>query len=89
MNTIAKFIAPVALVLAAFGAQASEIAPGDLGLRTVVASTASAPLNVVGAPSGERAFAEAHAVSDARASTRVERPAVMAEPLHTTIVIGA
>ena len=31
MNTIAKFIAPVALVLAAFGAQASEIAPGDLG----------------------------------------------------------
>ena len=89
MNTIAKFIAPVALAFAAFGAQASQVTAGDIGFQPVVSGTASKMTSVVGAPSGERAFADT-GVSTVRAATAsVQRPDVMAEPLRTTRVIGA
>ena len=89
MNTIAKFIAPVALAFAAFGAQASQIAPQDIGFTPVVAGTASKMTMIVGAPSGERAFGDVNTVPVAKATASVERPAVMAEKLRTTIVVGA
>ena len=50
MNTIAKILAPVALVAASFGAQASQLSPGDLGTRAVTAGPAVATQVV--APAG-------------------------------------
>jgi hypothetical protein len=89
MNTIAKFIAPVALAFAAFGAQASQVTAGDIGFQPVVSGTASKMTSVVGAPSGERAFGDVNTVPAAKATASVERPAVMADKLFTTRVIGA
>jgi hypothetical protein len=89
MNTIAKFIAPVALALAAFGAQASQVTPQDIGVSPVVAGTASKMTTIVGAPSGERALGEVNTVPAAKATASIERPAVMADKLLTTVVIGA
>jgi hypothetical protein len=49
MNTIAKILAPAALVLASFGAQASDLAPGDFGTQPVLGGTAQ-KMAVVAAP---------------------------------------
>ena len=89
MNTIAKFIAPAVLALAAFGAQASQIAPGDVGFQPVVAGTAAKMTSVVGAPSGERALGEVNTVPAAKGTASVGRPAATAPPLRTTFVVGA
>ena len=89
MNTIAKFVAPAVLALAAFGAQASQVTPQDIGFSPVVAGTASKMTSIVGAPSGERAFGDVNIVPAAKATASVQRPDVMAEPLRTTFVIGA
>ncbi len=42
MNVIARIIAPAALAAAAFGAQASELTPGDIGAQRVQAGPAAA-----------------------------------------------
>jgi hypothetical protein len=42
MNVIARIIAPAALAAAAFGVQASEFTPGDLGAQRVQAGAATA-----------------------------------------------
>ena len=89
MNTIAKFVAPAVLALAAFGAQASQVTSQDIGFSPVVAGTASKMTSIVGAPSGERAFGDVNIVPAAKATASVQRPDVMAEPLRTTFVIGA
>ena len=89
MNTLAKFVAPAVLALAAFGAQASQIAPGDVGFQPVVAGTASELPAVVGAPSGERALGEVNTVPAAKGTASVGRPAATATPLRTTDMVGA
>jgi hypothetical protein len=89
MNTIAKFVAPAVLALAAFGAQASQVTSQDIGFSPVVAGTASKMTTIVGAPSGERAFGDVNTVPAAKATASIERPAVMSEKLITTRVIGA
>ena len=89
MNTLAKFVAPAVLALAAFGAQASQIAPGDVGFQPVVAGTASEMTAVVGAPSGERALGEVNTVPAAKGTASVGRPAATATPLRTTDMVGA
>ncbi|MCA3179733.1 MAG: hypothetical protein O9345_18680 [Burkholderiaceae bacterium] len=52
MKTFAKILAPAVLAVAAFGAQASELTPGDIGSRpvqtapaVVVQSTVPAGIN--------------------------------------------
>ena len=51
MNTIAKLLAPAALAFAAFGAQAGEIAVGDLGAQKVsLERTAKQPRDTMAQP---------------------------------------
>lgn len=90
MNTFAKIAAPVALVLAAFGAQASELAPGDVGTRAVVAST-SQPLAIAGpaSKSGEIAVGDVGFVPVVRGTATADAPTRTAVPVRSPMVIGA
>ena len=45
MNTLTKILAPAALALAAFGAQAGEVTPGDIGAQPVQRGSAVAPVS--------------------------------------------
>jgi hypothetical protein len=89
MNTIAKFVAPAVLALAAFGAQASQVTPKDIGFSPVVAGTASKMTSIVGAPSGERAFGQVNTVPAAKSTGTVGQPAVIATPVRAMVVVGA
>ena len=89
MNSIAKFIAPVALAFAAFGAQASQIAPGDIGFQPMVAGTAAAMSVAKGAPSGELAAGDIGTQSITAAKRAESTTDRMAQPLRTTVVVGA
>jgi len=89
MNTIAKLIAPVALAFAAFGAQASEIAPGDIGFKPVMVGTAASMSVSQGARGGELAAGDIGTQSITAAKRTVSTTDRMAQPLRTTIVVGA
>jgi len=90
MNTIAKLIAPAALVLAAFGAQASEITTGDIGAQAVKGgSTAAVQITGPVGVSGEVAVGDLglQPVTATRAD-RVTRD-TMAQPIRSLFAIGA
>jgi len=90
MNTIAKFLAPAALALVAFGAQASEITAGDIGAQAVKGSStmavqATGPVGV----SGEVAVGDLGLKPVT--ATRTDRATrdTMAQPVRSLFAIGA
>jgi len=91
MNTIAKLIAPAALVLAAFGAQAAEVTPGDLSIQPVRAgATTSVAIQApVGTP-GDVAAGDIGVQPIGPSVTSAAAPMRMsAEPVRSRFVIGA
>jgi hypothetical protein len=89
MNTFAKFLAPAALVFAVFGAQAGEIAVGDIGALPVTGGSAAA-VQIIGpiGVSGEVAVGDLGTLPvTAQRSTRMRDG--MAQPVRSLYVIGA
>lgn len=95
MNTFAKLVAPAALVLAAFGANASEIAPGDVGARGVVTVGSSAAPSVTPVAAaknvavGEVAIGDLGTLPVTRGNAPTTARPQMAEPIRSPMVIGA
>jgi hypothetical protein len=90
MNTIAKLLAPAALALVAFGAQASEITSGDIAAQAVKGSSSAAvqisgPVGV----SGEVAVGDLGLKPVT--ATRTDRATrdTMAQPVRSLFAIGA
>ena len=91
MNTIVKFVAPAALVLAAFGAQASELALGDLSIQPVRAGAATsvAVQAPVGTP-GDVAAGDIGVQPIGPSAVGTTTPVSMnAGPVRSRFVIGA
>lgn len=82
MTRIAKILAPAALVLAAFGANASELGAGDLGSHAVRSGAQTAPLVVApGYAIGEVAAGDLNTVAMTPApmvtpASRMARPRI-------------
>jgi hypothetical protein len=57
MNVVTRIAAPFAIAFFAIGAQAQEVAPGDLGIQGTSAGSRGATVSV--APSGDRSGAVA------------------------------
>jgi hypothetical protein len=91
MNTLAKFVAPAALALVAFGAQASEVSRGDLSAQPARAgvATAAAVQAPVGTP-GEVAAGDIGVQPIGPSAARATGPvSLSAEPVRSRFVIGA
>jgi hypothetical protein len=91
MNAIAQFVAPAALVLAAFGAQAAEVSQGDISTQPVRAGAATAAVVQVptGTP-GEVAAGDIGAQPIGPTAAKAAGPVSMnAEPVRSRFVIGA
>jgi hypothetical protein len=89
MNTFAKLLAPAVLAVAAFGAQASEPTPGDIGAQSVQAAPAVAVQST--APSGangEITAGDIGATPIVASRTVREAPSRMARPV-SQFAIGA
>jgi hypothetical protein len=89
MNTFAKFLAPAALVFAVFGAQAGEIAVGEIGFQPAKPGSAT-PVQITGQAglSGEVAVGDL-GLKPVTAS-RTSRPRdTMAQPIRSLYVVGA
>ena len=93
MKRILTLVAPAALAFAAFGAHASEVVPGDLGLASTKATVASPA-----APVGRQPFIGELAPGDLGAQRLVRPNAAeasrratpqMAVPLRADPVVGA
>lgn len=90
MNRFAKVLAPAALVLAAFGANASELGAGDHGAQSVRAGAQAAPLVV--APThgtGEVAAGDLNTVAIAPAPLRAPAPKMAAPRVESAFAVGA
>jgi hypothetical protein len=55
MNVVTRIAAPFAIAFFVIGAQAQEVAPGDLGIQSTSAGSRGATVSV--APSGDRSGA--------------------------------
>lgn len=91
MNTISRIVAPAALVLAAFGAQASEVTPGDLSVQPVRAGATTAVViqSPVGTP-GEVAAGDIGVQPIAPSAAGAVAPmSQRGTPVRSGFVIGA
>ncbi len=96
MNVIARIIAPAALAAAAFGAQASELTPGDIGAQRVQAGPAAAsPTTTRVGLNGEVTVGDVGAKPIAAAAatpavrTPADAPARKARPIGADPFVGA
>jgi hypothetical protein len=90
MNRIAKILAPAALVLAAFGANASELGSGDLGTRAVQVGAQLAPLVVApGQAVGEVAAGDLNTVAIAPAPVRAPSSTMARPRVESAFAVGA
>ena len=78
MNTLTKVLAPAALVLAAFGAQAGEVTPGDIGASPVQRGSATVRVSTLPAAASGEVLAQ-----DIGAQPVVKAPAQRAEGTAT------
>lgn len=90
MNTISKLLAPAALAFAVFGAQAGEIAAGDVGFQPGKPSSATAVqiTGPVGA-SGEIAVGDLGAQNVSAQRVAKQPRDTMAQPVRSLYAIGA
>jgi hypothetical protein len=90
MNTIAKLLAPAALALVAFGAQAGEIAVGDIGSKPVMAGSAvAAPVTGPVGASGESVVGDLGAQKVSAQRVAKQPRDTMAQPVRSLYAIGA
>jgi hypothetical protein len=90
MNTLAKLLAPAALALVAFGAQASEVTSGDIAAQAVKGgSTAAVQISGPVGVSGEVAVGDLGLKPVT--ATRTDRATrdTMAQPVRSLFAIGA
>jgi len=87
MKSIAKVAAPLVLVFAAFGAQASELASGDIGAKPVTAGTSMVVASPVSASrGGELGYGDIGATSVSAGTS--PRGAALQAPGHI-MTVGA
>jgi len=92
MKSIAKVAAPLVLVFAAFGAQASELTSGDIGAQPVTAGTAM----VVASPAGTASAGALNGgelgagdIGEARVSAGTQPRAAMPQAPGHIMTVGA
>jgi hypothetical protein len=92
MNTFVKLAAPALLAFAAFGAQASQLSPGDFGLRAVSAGADTvAPIAGPVAPASQLATGDfgTRAVQPGTAPGRTAGERAAPIRMSSTTFIGA
>lgn len=90
MNRFAKVLAPAALVLAAFGANASELGSGDFGTQSVRAGAQAAPTVVApGHAVGEVAAGDLNTVAIAPAPVRAPVSTMARPRVESGFAVGA
>ena len=92
MKSIAKVAAPLVLVFAAFGAQASELATGDIGARPVTAGTAmvvASPASTSPASASRSGELGAGDIGAAQVSAGTQPRAAMPQAPGHVMTVGA
>lgn len=90
MTRFTRILAPAALALAAFGANASELGTGDLGTRAVQAGAQAAPVVVApGQAVGEVAAGDLNTVAISSAPVPAPASTVARPRIESTFALGA